>query len=161
MVISLFSTRLHCCCHLGAPVFPSAAVYFFSFPGSCFVRTDQLDGETDWKLRLPVACTQRLPTAAVSRMQCNVNIGIWFSQGLLSYSFEVVIGDEEIKANPQDSETIAIAQLSYLANNSENIYFRICHSGLEMPVAWRNCSVENAKLWANSAARKTVNDNTS
>uniref|UniRef100_A0A667Y7B0 Phospholipid-transporting ATPase n=1 Tax=Myripristis murdjan TaxID=586833 RepID=A0A667Y7B0_9TELE len=33
-------------------------------PGSCFLRTDQLDGETDWKLRLPVACTQRLPTAA-------------------------------------------------------------------------------------------------
>uniref|UniRef100_A0A8B9KV55 Phospholipid-transporting ATPase n=1 Tax=Astyanax mexicanus TaxID=7994 RepID=A0A8B9KV55_ASTMX len=31
---------------------------------SCFLRTDQLDGETDWKLRLPVACTQRLPTAA-------------------------------------------------------------------------------------------------
>ncbi|XP_040837234.1 probable phospholipid-transporting ATPase IIA isoform X3 [Ochotona curzoniae] len=32
--------------------------------GSCFLRTDQLDGETDWKLRLPVAGTQRLPTAA-------------------------------------------------------------------------------------------------
>uniref|UniRef100_A0A8C5HS20 Phospholipid-transporting ATPase n=1 Tax=Gouania willdenowi TaxID=441366 RepID=A0A8C5HS20_GOUWI len=32
--------------------------------GSCFLRTDQLDGETAWKLRLPVACTQRLPTAA-------------------------------------------------------------------------------------------------
>ncbi|XP_033623031.1 probable phospholipid-transporting ATPase IIA isoform X6 [Fukomys damarensis] len=32
--------------------------------GSCFLRTDQLDGETDWKLRLPVACTQRLPTAS-------------------------------------------------------------------------------------------------
>uniref|UniRef100_A0A8C5HQK3 Phospholipid-transporting ATPase n=1 Tax=Gouania willdenowi TaxID=441366 RepID=A0A8C5HQK3_GOUWI len=30
--------------------------------GSCFLRTDQLDGETAWKLRLPVACTQRLPT---------------------------------------------------------------------------------------------------
>uniref|UniRef100_A0A8C8GIJ0 Phospholipid-transporting ATPase n=1 Tax=Oncorhynchus tshawytscha TaxID=74940 RepID=A0A8C8GIJ0_ONCTS len=28
--------------------------------GSCFLRTDQLDGETDWKLRHPVACTQRL-----------------------------------------------------------------------------------------------------
>ncbi|KTG02590.1 hypothetical protein cypCar_00021895 [Cyprinus carpio] len=37
--------------------------------GSCFLRTDQLDGETDWKLRLPVACTQRLPTAAVSFIQ--------------------------------------------------------------------------------------------
>ncbi|XP_073677568.1 probable phospholipid-transporting ATPase IIB [Garra rufa] len=29
--------------------------------GSCFIRTDQLDGETDWKLRVAVACTQRLP----------------------------------------------------------------------------------------------------
>uniref|UniRef100_A0A673G8Y2 Phospholipid-transporting ATPase n=1 Tax=Sinocyclocheilus rhinocerous TaxID=307959 RepID=A0A673G8Y2_9TELE len=36
----------------------------FHHKGSCFLRTDQLDGETDWKLRLPVACTQRLPTAA-------------------------------------------------------------------------------------------------
>uniref|UniRef100_A0A673J384 Phospholipid-transporting ATPase n=1 Tax=Sinocyclocheilus rhinocerous TaxID=307959 RepID=A0A673J384_9TELE len=36
----------------------------FYHKGSCFLRTDQLDGETDWKLRLPVACTQRLPTAA-------------------------------------------------------------------------------------------------
>ncbi|XP_029773828.1 probable phospholipid-transporting ATPase IIA [Suricata suricatta] len=32
--------------------------------GSCFLRTDQLDGETDWKLRLPVGCAQRLPAAA-------------------------------------------------------------------------------------------------
>ncbi|XP_057210984.1 probable phospholipid-transporting ATPase IIB isoform X2 [Triplophysa rosa] len=28
--------------------------------GSCFIRTDQLDGETDWKLRVAVPCTQRL-----------------------------------------------------------------------------------------------------
>uniref|UniRef100_A0A7N9ARH6 Phospholipid-transporting ATPase n=1 Tax=Mastacembelus armatus TaxID=205130 RepID=A0A7N9ARH6_9TELE len=29
--------------------------------GTCFIRTDQLDGETDWKLRVAVGCTQRLP----------------------------------------------------------------------------------------------------
>ncbi|XP_070575156.1 probable phospholipid-transporting ATPase IIB isoform X2 [Ptychodera flava] len=29
--------------------------------GSCFIRTDQLDGETDWKLRLAVSSCQRLP----------------------------------------------------------------------------------------------------
>ncbi|XP_041723398.1 LOW QUALITY PROTEIN: probable phospholipid-transporting ATPase IIB [Coregonus clupeaformis] len=29
--------------------------------GSCFIRTDQLDGETDWKLKVAVVCTQRLP----------------------------------------------------------------------------------------------------
>lgn len=30
--------------------------------GTTFIRTDQLDGETDWKLRRPVATTQALPT---------------------------------------------------------------------------------------------------
>jgi phospholipid-translocating ATPase len=30
--------------------------------GSCFIRTDQLDGETDWKLRLAVPSLQRLAT---------------------------------------------------------------------------------------------------
>ncbi|KAK4048538.1 putative aminophospholipid-translocase [Microbotryomycetes sp. JL201] len=30
--------------------------------GSCFIRTDQLDGETDWKLRLAVERTQSLKT---------------------------------------------------------------------------------------------------
>uniref|UniRef100_A0A674NN34 Phospholipid-transporting ATPase n=1 Tax=Takifugu rubripes TaxID=31033 RepID=A0A674NN34_TAKRU len=29
--------------------------------GACFIRTDQLDGETDWKLKIAVGCTQRLP----------------------------------------------------------------------------------------------------
>ncbi|XP_043203202.1 probable phospholipid-transporting ATPase IIB isoform X3 [Amphibalanus amphitrite] len=28
--------------------------------GACFIRTDQLDGETDWKLRLAVGSTQKL-----------------------------------------------------------------------------------------------------
>ncbi|KAF9969018.1 putative aminophospholipid-translocase [Actinomortierella ambigua] len=30
--------------------------------GACFIRTDQLDGETDWKLRLAVPYTQQLPS---------------------------------------------------------------------------------------------------
>ena len=30
--------------------------------GACFIRTDQLDGETDWKLRLAVPPTQELET---------------------------------------------------------------------------------------------------
>ena len=30
--------------------------------GACFIRTDQLDGETDWKLRLAVAASQRRET---------------------------------------------------------------------------------------------------
>ena len=34
--------------------------------GSCFVRTDQLDGETDWKLRLAIPATQNIPMGTVS-----------------------------------------------------------------------------------------------
>lgn len=30
--------------------------------GACFIRTDQLDGETDWKLRRAVSYTQKLPS---------------------------------------------------------------------------------------------------
>ena len=29
--------------------------------GTCFIRTDQLDGETDWKLRVAVPACQKLP----------------------------------------------------------------------------------------------------
>ena len=28
--------------------------------GSCFIRTDQLDGETDWKLKIAIPATQKL-----------------------------------------------------------------------------------------------------
>ena len=34
--------------------------------GSCFVRTDQLDGETDWKLRVAVPSCQQLQSEQVS-----------------------------------------------------------------------------------------------
>uniref|UniRef100_A0A8C9WFE3 Phospholipid-transporting ATPase n=1 Tax=Scleropages formosus TaxID=113540 RepID=A0A8C9WFE3_SCLFO len=39
--------------------------------GACFIRTDQLDGETDWKLKVAVACTQRLPALGVSNFHLN------------------------------------------------------------------------------------------
>jgi phospholipid-translocating ATPase len=32
--------------------------------GTCFIRTDQLDGETDWKLRVAVPTCQKLPSEA-------------------------------------------------------------------------------------------------
>jgi len=39
--------------------------FFLSLSGGCFIRTDQLDGETDWKLKVAVGCTQRLPAVGV------------------------------------------------------------------------------------------------
>lgn len=39
---------------------------FYNLKGSCFIRTDQLDGETDWKLKVAVSYTQRLPALGVS-----------------------------------------------------------------------------------------------
>jgi phospholipid-translocating ATPase len=37
--------------------------------GEIFIRTDQLDGETDWKLRLPSSLTQNLPTSELVRLR--------------------------------------------------------------------------------------------
>ena len=34
--------------------------------GACFIRTDQMDGETDWKLRLAIGNTQALESDYVS-----------------------------------------------------------------------------------------------
>ncbi|KAH7096890.1 aminophospholipid-transporting P-type ATPase [Auriculariales sp. MPI-PUGE-AT-0066] len=41
--------------------------------GTCFIRTDQLDGETDWKLRVAVSSCQSLPSdAEVLRMNAEI-----------------------------------------------------------------------------------------
>ena len=36
--------------------------------GTCFVRTDQLDGETDWKLRIAVPVTQQMAAEEITRL---------------------------------------------------------------------------------------------
>ena len=43
--------------------FPADCVLLYTTEknGSVFIRTDQLDGETDWKLRKAVALTQSIP----------------------------------------------------------------------------------------------------
>lgn len=42
--------------------------------GACFIRTDQLDGETDWKLRLSVASTQQMDQIEeIFRKDCYVH----------------------------------------------------------------------------------------
>ncbi|RNE98439.1 putative phospholipid-transporting ATPase IIB [Trypanosoma conorhini] len=40
--------------------------------GTCFVRTDQLDGETDWKLRHALKSTQPLGNEALCRFRANI-----------------------------------------------------------------------------------------
>ncbi|KAG8349017.1 putative phospholipid-translocating ATPase [Trypanosoma vivax] len=40
--------------------------------GTCFIRTDQLDGETDWKLRYALKGTQSYDNAAISVLRANI-----------------------------------------------------------------------------------------
>lgn len=37
--------------------------------GTCFIRTDQLDGETDWKLRVAPGETQRMGEAGIGALE--------------------------------------------------------------------------------------------
>ncbi len=40
--------------------------------GTCFIRTDQLDGETDWKLRVAVPETQKLQEADLVKLDAEI-----------------------------------------------------------------------------------------
>ena len=40
--------------------------------GTCFIRTDQLDGETDWKLRVAVPECQKLDEGDLIRLDAEI-----------------------------------------------------------------------------------------
>jgi phospholipid-translocating ATPase len=40
--------------------------------GTCFIRTDQLDGETDWKLRVAVPETQKLQETDLVKLDAEI-----------------------------------------------------------------------------------------
>jgi phospholipid-translocating ATPase len=40
--------------------------------GTCFIRTDQLDGETDWKLRVAVAETQKMEERTLPNLDADI-----------------------------------------------------------------------------------------
>lgn len=40
--------------------------------GTCFIRTDQLDGETDWKLRVAVPETQKMQEADLVKLDAEI-----------------------------------------------------------------------------------------
>lgn len=52
-----------------SPELPGSSVPEGMFTGETFIRTDQLDGETDWKLRLASALTQSLPEEELVRIK--------------------------------------------------------------------------------------------
>ncbi|KAJ5714799.1 uncharacterized protein N7483_011980 [Penicillium malachiteum] len=55
--------------HLGATPNPSAGSDEISSTSDTFIRTDQLDGETDWKLRTPSALSQSLSFDDFTRLK--------------------------------------------------------------------------------------------
>uniref|UniRef100_A0A672ZBL7 Phospholipid-transporting ATPase n=1 Tax=Sphaeramia orbicularis TaxID=375764 RepID=A0A672ZBL7_9TELE len=76
----------------------------FFFAGACFIRTDQLDGETDWKLKVAVGCTQRLP--AVGDL-FSISAYVYAQRPQLDiHSFEGNFTRED--ADPQIHESLSI-----------------------------------------------------
>uniref|UniRef100_A0A672ZD57 Phospholipid-transporting ATPase n=1 Tax=Sphaeramia orbicularis TaxID=375764 RepID=A0A672ZD57_9TELE len=74
----------------------------FFFAGACFIRTDQLDGETDWKLKVAVGCTQRLPADLFS-----ISAYVYAQRPQLDiHSFEGNFTRED--ADPQIHESLSI-----------------------------------------------------
>lgn len=51
--------------------------------GTCFIRTDQLDGETDWKLRVAVPECQKLSVDDIVRLDAEVYGMAYISRAVL------------------------------------------------------------------------------
>jgi phospholipid-translocating ATPase len=65
--------------------------------GSAFVRTDQLDGETDWKLRLAVPMCQKLPSdAALAAAVLTIHAGP-LSQNIYDFVGDATLYDESFE----------------------------------------------------------------
>jgi phospholipid-translocating ATPase len=83
-------------------------------PGEAFIRTDQLDGETDWKLRIPSPLSQFLRIQDFSRItvtagapdkKVNDFVGTLKLQPKLVPSYDPHISKEENSATPNGDRT--------------------------------------------------------
>ena len=91
--------------------------------GSCFIRTDQLDGETDWKLRLAVGTTQKLTVSTdrrglenevVSFKSCAAFSAVLCFRIYISYLLQVVIDVKE------DRFSLSLLMLQFSADEMTN-----------------------------------------
>ncbi|KAH9577472.1 P-type ATPase [Trypanosoma melophagium] len=107
--------------------------------GTCFVRTDQLDGETDWKLRYALKATQSLDDVALSQYRANIHCeplhkDIYKFAG----SFEISVGESE--AISLDNTLWASCVVA-----SGTLVAAVIHTGIDTRSAM-NCSKPSTKM---------------
>lgn len=73
-------------------------IYSSDETGTIFVKTDQLDGETDWKLRRPIADLNKI----IAQNGCSAAIRTDFSVGYADphiniYKFEGVYNSQDLQ----------------------------------------------------------------
>ncbi|KAK0077437.1 hypothetical protein PV325_003959 [Microctonus aethiopoides] len=110
--------------------------------GACFVRTDQLDGETDWKLRLAVPATQKLDSDAqlfdikaslyVEKPQKDIHAFIGTFTGEDEYSNEESLGvDNTLWANTAVASGSALGIVVYTGQETRSL---MNHSALRSKI---------------------------
>lgn len=107
--------------------------------GSCFIRTDQLDGETDWKLRVAVPVTQNLPTDG---SLADISAQVWL---LLVFRYCCRI----TQRNPNIDPSLLVPQI-YAEKPQKDIYnFIGTYSRTDGIDHHESLSVENM-IWSNT-----------
>lgn len=86
--------------------------------GTCFLRTDQLDGETDWKLRKASACTQRLSDMQIFKLDGRLEIEAPRKD---IYQFEARLEAVIHHASEPEKEAEHISANQEVARDYENI----------------------------------------
>ena len=101
--------------------------------GTCFIRTDQLDGETDWKLRVAVSITQNLEK----------------NSDLLDIGAQIYAEKPQLRIHAFEGIFIKVGWLQLIYNSVVLIWFISSFSKNDVDKTQEPLSVENT-LWSNT-----------
>lgn len=125
--------------------------------GTCFIRTDQLDGETDWKLRVAVDCTQRMSEADIAALQTQKDRAFVYA-GPPIKDIHSFLGNFTLNPKPESrAPTPAVGDLiSGPAATQQQDHFALSQQPQVAPLSADNLLWANTVLAAGSAIGMVV-----
>ena len=93
--------------------------------GASFVRTDQLDGETDWKLRFPIKVTQDMTHEEIAALRMNLHCEELHKD---IYKF---VGAAETRGRPREGVSLENTLWSNCVLASGTVVAAVIHTGVD------------------------------
>lgn len=116
--------------------------------GTCFIRTDQLDGETDWKLRVAVESTQRMSEGELAALSRQHDRAIVYA-GPPIKDIHTFLGNLTLNPNPESRPVTPPTAVGNLLGEQGDLDNRDESIALSQQPQVSPLTAENL-LWANT-----------